>query len=271
MPLPVGGHNIENVAVISESIVAAGGAGFADVAADSRGQRILLFAGDDSSVPALRGGLASAGFHVTALPRCGDISGAVRQYNPHLVVLDWDVPDAPPLMDLVRRCRHAACDRAPRLIALSSHAAETHVVAALELGLDDFVAKPFSLRELIARVRAILRSVAAGAPDPDFLVFHRLQLDLSEARAFVDQGHLGLRAMEFRLLAFLMQHPERAFSRAALLERVWGAHCRAQERAVDVVVQRIRKSLAKHGCEGYLQTIRSVGYLMLKPGLVPEL
>ena len=156
--------------------------------------------------------------------------------------------------------RRAPQARAPRLMALSTYSGEQRVVEGLELGLDDYVVKPYSLPELMARVRALLRPITAPPEEQRFLEFHCLRLDLEDARATVFNHRVHLRAVEFRLLEFLMKHPERAFSREQLLNHAWGRGCEADARAVDVTVQRIRRSLEPQGWQGYLQTIRGVGY-----------
>jgi two-component system phosphate regulon response regulator PhoB len=184
----------------------------------------------------------------------------VEASNPHLVILDWDLPGVV-TMALVRcATRHSPKGSAPRLLAVSAHAGEQHVSEGLDLGLDDYVIKPYSLPEVLARVRALLRP-GSGSPDaPQSLEFHGLKLEAADARAFVSGHRVHLRAVEFRLLEFLMRNPERAFSRGQLLNLAWGRDRNADERAVDVTVQRVRKALLAYGWSGYLQTVRGVGY-----------
>jgi len=134
------------------------------------------------------------------------------------------------------------------------------VVSALELGLDGYVIRPFAVGELMARVHAMLRPLEADQRNVDYLEFHRLFMDLTEGRVSVQRSNVVLRAKEFALLECLMRHPERAFNRSQLLGRVWAHNCRAEARAVDVTIQRIRKALAPHGCDRYLQTVRGFGY-----------
>jgi two-component system, OmpR family, phosphate regulon response regulator PhoB len=224
-----------------------------------RAQRILIVERDSQSMQLLSSKLAQAGFAVTMLDRSEDAFAAIDHHNPHLVMLDWDLPGVISVQ-LLRHLQALAGDRAPRLIALSAFSAEQHVVSGFELGIDDYVVKPFSVAELVARVRAVLRSARFGEEDPNYLEFCQLRMDASEGRVTVRDGTVSLRGMEFRLLEFLMRHPERAFSREALLRRVWGHDCRADQRAVDVTVQRMRRALSPHRCEGYVQTVRGVGY-----------
>lgn len=214
--------------------------------------------------------LARAGFVVSTFNRGEEAFAAIYRDRPELVILDWDLPGVV-TMDLLRHMRRQMPTKPPRLIALSTYATEQQVVDGLELGLDDYVIKPFSAREVIARIHAVLRSFRTNDNLSEYVEFSRLRMDAGQGRVTVHDRTVSLRSMEFRLLEFLMRNPGRAFSRAALLDRVWGEHCRAQERAVDVVVQRVRKALTPFGCEDYLQTIRSVGYrLSATPAAPPR-
>ena len=222
-------------------------------------RRVLIVDRGADTAQSLERNLCQAGFQVSTLGGDEPLATAIRDSNPHLVMLDWDLPGAM-AFDLIRNIRQSGADGAPRLIILSALSGDDQIAAGFELGADDYVVKPFSIAEVVARVRAVLRTVDRRHDDTPVLRFHNLELSVDDARVRVGDAVVRLRAMEFRVLEFLMRHPGKAFSRAALLDRVWGDASRAQERAVDVVVQRIRKSLAEHRCEGYLQTIRSVGY-----------
>ena len=227
---------------------------------DPAGRRVLIVDHNNDSTHSLQKILSQAGFQVASMDANEHVTAAIRRNTPPLVMLDWDLPGAMAI-DLIRHIRGTQFGQAPRLIILSKLAGDDQIVTGFELGADDYVVKPFSVPEVIARVRAVLRSgVRHQRDDTPILRFQKLELWVEEARVRVHDATVPLRSMEFRLLEFLMRHPGKAFSRAALLDRVWGDASRAQERAVDVVVQRIRKSLAEHRCEGYLQTIRSVGY-----------
>jgi len=222
-------------------------------------RRVLIVDRGADTAQSLERNLSQAGFQVSTLCDNEQVGAAIRDGHPHLVMLDWDLPGAIAI-DLIKNIRQAGTDGAPRLIILSALAGEDQIAAGFELGADDYVVKPFSVAEVVARVRAVLRGVARSHDDAPILRFQDLELSIDDARVCVRDAVVRLRSMEFRVLEFLMRHPGKAFSRAALLDRVWGDASRVQERAVDVVVQRLRKSLAEHRCEGYLQTIRSVGY-----------
>jgi two-component system phosphate regulon response regulator PhoB len=222
-------------------------------------RRILIVEHETESFTALQNKLSQAGFTVTTLGVDEDARVAVDRGRPHLVLLDWDLPGVI-AMNLVRHVRQSACSTAPRLIALSSFASEQHVVAGFELGVDDYVIKPFSVSEVVARVRAVLRPMHTARDETIYLEFRELQMDAGECRVTIVDKTVPLRRMEFQLLQFLMRRPERAYSRETLLHHVWGSDCSAGMRSVDVTIQRIRRALAPHNCGEYLQTIRGVGY-----------
>jgi two-component system phosphate regulon response regulator PhoB len=227
--------------------------------AGSESHRILVIEQDSEMREPLQTKLAQAGFTVITLKRGEDAAAVIDRDHPHLVMLDWDLPGVV-AMDLLRYVRRETTSRTPRLIALSAYSGEQQVVAGLELGLDDYVAKPFSAREVVARVRAVLRPLASNRDTAECLEFHGIRMDAGEGRVTVRDRTVSLRTMEFRLLEFLMRHPERAFQRDHLLRSVWGRDSRAEMRAVDVTVQRIRRALVPHKCDSFLQTIRAVGY-----------
>lgn len=232
------------------------GAGIAPCAIE---RRVLIVDHGNESAQPLQKILGQAGFLVTSIDENEHVSAAMKRDTPHLVMLDWDVPGAMAI-DLIRHIRDSKGGRTPRLIILSKLSGDDQIVTGFELGADDYVIKPYSALEIIARVRAVLRTATKRHDDSPVLRFHKLELWADEGRIRIRDAAVSLRSMEYRVLEFLIRNPGRAFSRAALLDRVWGEHCKAQERAVDVVVQRVRKALAQFGCEDYVQTIRSVGY-----------
>jgi two-component system phosphate regulon response regulator PhoB len=222
-------------------------------------RRVLIVEDDSEPVAELRAKLAQAGFKVSMSGKGEDACAAIDRDNPHLVVIDWDLPVVI-AMGLIRHVRRDTLSKGPRVIALSAFAEEQHVVSGFEVGIDDYVVKPFSIAEVVARVRAVLRPMHGAREESQYLEFGELQMDATEGRVTIVDKAVSLRNMEFQLLQFLMRRPERACSRETLLDQVWGNDCRAGLRAVDVTVQRIRRALARHGCVNYLQTIRGVGY-----------
>ena len=227
-------------------------------APDLATRRVLIIERDTAVAFALRSKLAEAGFMVT-MDSGGQAFAAVERDTPDLLVLDWNLPGgrAPQLLQQLIRIEPR---RRPRLLAVSQTCSEQQVLSGFELGVDDFVFKPYSVAEVVARVQAILRSVPSSDGALEILSFYELRVDPVTGSVTAREQPVQLRRQEFRLLHFLMQRAERVFSRAQLLARIWGEHSLADARAVDVTVQRTRKALLPHGCAEYLQTVRGVGY-----------
>jgi two-component system phosphate regulon response regulator PhoB len=221
--------------------------------------RVMLVENDSKPERGLRLKLAQMGFRVSTVDKDENPCEAVDRVHPHLVIVDWDLPGVL-TMNLIRHLRSDSALRGPRLIALSSFGGEQHVISGFELGVDDYITRPYSDSEAVARVRAVLRPSQREAIGNTFLQFGQLQMDVAERRVTFRDKNIVLRHMEFVLLEFLMSRPERAYDREQLLRQVWGADSRAGLRTVDVTVQRVRRALTKHGCDIYLQTVRGVGY-----------
>jgi two-component system, OmpR family, phosphate regulon response regulator PhoB len=222
--------------------------------------RVLIVDGDVHSAGSLRSRLASAGIEATTPDYGEDTLAAIERSDPQLVVLDWDLPSVVTMSLLRHVQQRAASGRSVRLMAVSTYAGEQQVVESLEQGIDDYVVKPYSMLEITARVRALLRPLGRADERPPVCEFARLLLDVGEVRATVSGRAVSLRATEFRLLEFLVRHPERAFRREQLLRNAWGRGSTADVRAVDVTIQRIRRTLAAHDWGGHIQTVRGVGY-----------
>jgi two-component system phosphate regulon response regulator PhoB len=240
-----------DLSVWSDSLA---GAGSPDVVA----RRVLIVERDAALARALRSRLADAGFSVT-IESGVQAFDAVERDTPDLLVLDWNLPGAR-APQLLRQMVGIEPRRRPRLLAVSEACSEQQVLSGFEMGVDDFVFKPYSVAEVVARVQAILRSTPSSDSDVEVLSFYALRVDPLAGTVIAREQPVQLRRQEFRLLHFLMQRAERAFSRTQLLARIWGEHSMADARAVDVTVQRTRKALTPHGCAEYLQTVRGVGY-----------
>lgn len=183
---------------------------------------------------------------------------AIRDSLPDLVLLDWMLPGMSGV-DFARRLRSEKRTRDIPIIFLTARSEERDKLAGLELGADDYVTKPFSPRELLARIKAVLRRRAPQSTD-DAVEVAGLVLDPGSHRVTGNGIELDLGPTEFRLLHFLMTHAERVHSRAQLLDRVWGDHVFVEERTVDVHIRRLRQALSPSGHERLVETVRGAGY-----------
>lgn len=209
--------------------------------------------------------LQGAGYQVV---RAGDGLGALEAYTSHqpdLVILDWMLPGLDGL-EVLRRIRQSS---AVPVLMLTARGDEMDRVVGLEVGADDYLTKPFSMRELIARVRALLRRISHvqqilkedRRPDTGVLCYAELCLDPEAYQATLGGATLDLTRTEFELLHFLLRHPGRAFSRAYLLDAVWGEHYVAGDRSVDNAILRLRRKLGDLG--DAIETVWGVGYRLL--------
>jgi two-component system, OmpR family, phosphate regulon response regulator PhoB len=221
-------------------------------------KQILIVDRDLAAVEPLRHRLTEVGFAVRAVADGSAAVLAVAERPPHLVIIDWNMPGFA-VLEVIQGICKARLPQAARLIILSALAAEQDVVTGLNLGADDYIAKPFSLREVVARVFAVLRS----RPREDLqakLCCNGLVLDSAANRVTARGQPVNLRGVEYRLLEFFMSHSGRIFSRHQLLDHVWGDDSEVDERTVDVNVQRLRRILAESGHQEYIQTVRGCGY-----------
>jgi two-component system phosphate regulon response regulator PhoB len=201
--------------------------------------------------------LTRAGFSVD---EAGDVSSArnkIADDPPDLVLIDWMLPDSSGL-ELTRALKRDEATRNLAVIMLTARAEEQSKVLGLDGGADDYVTKPFSARELLARINAVLRRSTAETTAP--LQFAGLELRPEEHRIFFDDTELHLGPTEFKLLKFFMENAERVYSREQILDSVWGRNVYIEERTVDVHVQRLRKALSTVGTDKYIQTVRGAGY-----------
>ena len=191
-----------------------------------------------------------------------EAQAAIADRIPDLILLDWMLPGTSGL-ELARRWRREALTREVPIIMLTARGEENDRVGGLEAGVDDYVVKPFSARELLARIRAVMRraredeedgSVSAGA----------LRIDGAAHRVFAriggEEQPVPIGPTEYRLLHFFMTHPERVYSRTQLLDHVWGGSVYVEERTIDVHIRRLRKTLEPAGLDAMVQTVRGAGY-----------
>ncbi len=185
----------------------------------------------------------------------------IVDHNPDLILLDWMLPQMSGI-ELLRRLKRDQNTEVPPVIMLTAKSAEENKIHGLSAGADDYVTKPFSPRELIARVSAVLRRSGKSIHDAK-LVVDRLSLDAISHRVYIDDETISIGPTEYKLLQFFMTHQERAYTRAQLLDQVWGGNVYIEERTVDVHIRRLRKALQSrsgYDCGYLIQTVRGTGY-----------
>lgn len=220
--------------------------------------RILVVEDESAIAELISINLRHAGFEVTLAGSATQAQYEVDRVLPDLVVLDWMLPGQSGVA-LARQWRGTARTKELPIIMLTARAEEGDKIAGLDAGADDYVTKPFSTNELLARIRAVLRRKAPEALDSAVEV-GPLQLDPGTRRVSRDGTEVKLGPTEFRLLHFLMTHPERVHSRSQLLDRVWGDHVFIEERTIDVHVKRLREALERVQCSRMIETVRGAGY-----------
>jgi two-component system phosphate regulon response regulator PhoB len=200
-------------------------------------------------------GLRRAGFEVREAADARLARAELANRRPDLVLVDWMLPDLSGL-EFTRQVK-----RDPNLpiIMLTARAEEADKVAGLEGGADDYVTKPFSPRELVARINAVLRRVDPQV-EGEVMSFEGLSLDPVAHRVLADGRPVSLGPTEYRMLEFFMSHPDRVYSREQLLDRIWGGNVYVEERTIDVHIRRLRKALEEFGYDRMVQTVRGAGY-----------
>jgi two-component system phosphate regulon response regulator PhoB len=204
--------------------------------------------------------LRRAGYEVQLAADAETARRLVQAALPDLILLDWMLPGMSGV-DFARMLRGDVRTRLLPVIMLTARAEERDKIEGLELGADDYVTKPFSPRELMARIKAVLRRHAPQTTD-DTCEVAGLRLDPATHRVTAAGTEVILGPTEFRLLHFLMTHPERVYSRTQLLDQVWGDHVYVEERTIDVHIRRLRAALEATSHDGLIQTVRGSGYRM---------
>ena len=202
--------------------------------------------------------LESAGYNVLQAENAKTAHSLVLDKHPDLILLDWMMPVTTGLELLRRLKRDEMTDHIP-VIMLTAKAEESSKISGLDSGADDYIAKPFSPRELLSRVKAILRRVSREELN-DTIVVGDLEFDPLEHRISIAGNLINLAPTEFRLLQFFLTHQERVYSRDQILDYVWGKNVYLDERTVDVHIRRLRKAISVAGHDDYVQTVRGAGY-----------
>ncbi|WP_455218266.1 phosphate regulon transcriptional regulator PhoB [Kaarinaea lacus] len=223
------------------------------------GNSTILVVEDESAIRDMIGmSLERAGFHWLPAASAEEARVSLADHSPDLVLLDWMLPGMSGL-DFARQLQRDDSTRDLPVIMLTARDAEEDLIRGLEGGADDYLTKPFSPRELVARINSVLRRVSGrGGEAP--VTIGNITLDPTSHRVKVGEDEINLGPTEFRLLRHFMQHPDRVFRRDQLLDHVWGRNVYIDDRTVDVHIRRLRKALEPYAADGLIQTVRGTGY-----------
>jgi two-component system phosphate regulon response regulator PhoB len=222
------------------------------------GKQILVIEDERPIREMIAFGLRRAGFDVREAEDCRSGRAELADRRPDLLLVDWMLPDMSGL-ELTRQLKRDRDTRELPIILLTARAEEPDKISGLDGGADDYVTKPFSPRELVARINAVLRRTAPqGAAD--VIEVEGLRLDQASHRVLAGEHVVALGPTEYRMLEFFITHPERVYSREQLLDRIWGGNVYVEERTIDVHIRRLRKALEEFGYDRLIQTVRGAGY-----------
>ncbi len=202
--------------------------------------------------------LEQNGFNAIEAETIEQAQAKIKEPYPDLILLDWMLPGGTGVK-LAKSLKQNEYTRNIPIIMLTARADEDDKVKGFDAGIDDYVTKPFSPKELIARIKAVIRRVAPTALE-EVIDFHGINLDPVAHRVAINDKNLELGPTEFRLLHFFLTHTERVYSREQLLDNVWGTNVYVEDRTVDVHIRRLRKAIAGAGHENFIQTVRGAGY-----------
>ena len=223
----------------------------------------VLIVEDEQEIREMLGfALSRNGFEVGEAASAEEALERLEGPLPSLLIIDWMLPRMSGI-DLARRLRNDEHTAGLPMIMLTARGEETDKLKSFDSGIDDYITKPFSPRELVARMRALLRR--AGTPDDGILRAGDMELDLTSHKLLVRGATAKIGPTDFRLLELFMRNPDRAFGRSQLLDRVWGRSIYVEERTVDVHVLRLRNTLKPFGHDKLIQTVRGVGYRFSPP------
>ncbi len=222
-------------------------------------QRQILIVEDEQAIREMVSfALKRSGYECAEAANVRESQNQIMRRVPDLILLDWMMPGMSGL-DYAKRLRRDEMTRDIPVIMLTARGEEDDRIMGLDSGADDYLVKPFSTRELISRINAVLRR-ALGANDQEIIEAGGIRVDMGSHRVFCNDVPVALGPTEYRLLVFLMSHPERVYSRSQLLDQVWGGEKYVDERTVDVHIRRVRKALESFELHKYIQTVRGAGY-----------
>jgi two-component system phosphate regulon response regulator PhoB len=221
--------------------------------------KLILVVEDETAIrEMIRFALARAEFRVAEAGSAAEARLRMADERPDLILMDWMMPGVTGI-ELTRELKSQPTSRDIPVIMVTARAEEEDKIRGLNIGCDDFVSKPFSFPELIARIQAVLRRVTPGGEEERMSV-NGLEVDAASQRVTAQGKAVRLGPTEYRLLHFFVSHPERVYTREQVLDRVWGQNVYVEERTVDVHIRRLRKALEPFGYAEMIQTVRGSGY-----------
>lgn len=224
----------------------------------------ILIVDDEAAIrDMVRMALEIEGFQVSDASNAHQATNILEQADIDLILLDWMMPGVSGI-DFAARIRREDKFHVG-IIMLTARSDEYDMLRSLDIGADDYVKKPFSTKELISRCKAVLRRLKTSAADNDVASMGKITIDSIQHRVLIDGQNVDFSPTEFRLLHFLLSHPDRVFARDQLLDNVWGNQVYVEDRTVDVHVRRLRKVLERYECDDYINTVRGVGYRFSLP------
>ena len=219
----------------------------------------ILLVDDEAAIRTmLCGSLETAGYNVLQAENAQQAHASIIDRQPDLVLLDWMMPGTTGL-ELLRRLKRDELTEKIPVIMLTAKAEEDSKISGLDAGADDYIPKPFSPRELISRVKAVMRRIGREELK-DVINVGEMHFDPQSHRVSISGEYINLGPTEYRLLQFFLTHQERVYSRDQILDYVWGGNVYLDERTVDVHIRRLRKAISVAGHENYVQTVRGSGY-----------
>lgn len=224
----------------------------------------ILIVDDEAAIrDMVRMALEFDGFSVYDASNAHQAANILASEDIDLILLDWMMPGISGI-DFAGKIRREGNNHVG-IIMLTAKDNEDDLIRGLDVGADDYVKKPFSTKELISRMNAVLRRLSTNDEVKEVVSAGKITIDSTQHRVLIDQRHVDFSPTEFKLLHFLLTHPERVFARDQLLDNVWGDQVYVEDRTVDVHIRRLRKVLEPHGCDDYINTVRGVGYRFSLP------
>ncbi len=219
----------------------------------------ILIVDDEAAIrDMVRMALEIEGYQVSDASNAHQALKLLEQNDIDLILLDWMMPGVSGI-DFAGRIRREG-NHQVGIIMVTAKDDEKDLIRGLDVGADDYIRKPFSTKELISRMNAVLRRLSSDSIAKDVVSAGKITIDTNQHRVLIDSKNVDLSPTEFRLLHFLLSHPDRVFGRDQLLDNVWGDQVYVEDRTVDVHIRRLRKVLKPYECDEYINTVRGVGY-----------